>query len=298
MQTWCKVSTDYCNGFMLLARLRRLGCSGCFILGLFFATACPLYAAPMQSALTPALAPALGPAVDWKNSAYITQAFSEVALKNEYDKDKHRVRKWRIPVRVFIEHQVGDRALHTQLVQMHLAHLAEITDHDIQLVDTLSEANLHLVFTRQSQWESEVTRLMGPSSAKNVHGSVCMAKFALNANSEIDRAWVIIPVDQAKMHGKLVACVVEEVTQVLGLPNDSEKVFPSIFNDKTPQDLLTGLDYILLKLLYSNQISAGMTAKEALPIIQAQLAQWQRDGTLTHADKTVRQGELYPLLGY
>jgi type II secretory pathway component PulF len=54
----------------------------------------------------------------------------------------------------------------------------------------------------------------------------------------------------------------------------------------------------LLKLLYSTQIRAGMTAKEALPIIQAQLAQWQRDGTLTDADKTVRQGELYPLLGY
>ncbi|WP_446444566.1 DUF2927 domain-containing protein [Shewanella sp. 1180_01] len=298
MQTWCKVSTDYCNGLMLLARLRRLGCSGCFILGLFFATACPLYAAPMQSALTPALTPALGPVADWKNLAYITQAFSEVALKNEYDKDKHRVRKWHVPVRVFIEHQVGERAMHTQLVQMHLAHLAEITGHDIQLVDTLLDANLHLVFTRQSQWESEVTRLMGPSSAKNVHGSVCMAKFALNAKSEIERAWVIIPVDQAQMHGKLVACVVEEITQVLGLPNDSEKVFPSIFNDKTPQDLLTGLDFILLKLLYNPSIRAGMTAAEVKAPLQILLEQWQRDGTLIHADKTVRQGQLYPLLGY
>ncbi|MGR3968696.1 DUF2927 domain-containing protein [Shewanella sp. 1180_01] len=283
---------------MLLARLRRLGCSGCFILGLFFATACPLYAAPMQSALTPALTPALGPVADWKNLAYITQAFSEVALKNEYDKDKHRVRKWHVPVRVFIEHQVGERAMHTQLVQMHLAHLAEITGHDIQLVDTLLDANLHLVFTRQSQWESEVTRLMGPSSAKNVHGSVCMAKFALNAKSEIERAWVIIPVDQAQMHGKLVACVVEEITQVLGLPNDSEKVFPSIFNDKTPQDLLTGLDFILLKLLYNPSIRAGMTAAEVKAPLQILLEQWQRDGTLIHADKTVRQGQLYPLLGY
>lgn len=294
MQTWLKASTHYYKGLMLPA-CRRFWRSLCMSLGLCLSLlALPLYAAQTQ----PALIPTLTPASDWKNLTYITQAFSEIALKNEYDVAKHRVRKWRIPVRVFVEHQVGDRALHTQLVQMHLAHLAEITGHDIQLVDTLLDANLHLVFTRQSQWESEVMRLMGPSSAKNVHGSVCMAKFALNAKSEIERAWVIIPVDQAQMHGKLVACVVEEITQVLGLPNDSEKVFPSIFNDKTPQDLLTGLDFILLKLLYNPSIRAGMTAAEVKAPLQFLLEQWQRDGTLTHADKTVRQGLLYPLLGY
>ncbi|MGI2192023.1 DUF2927 domain-containing protein [Shewanella baltica] len=294
MQTWLKASTHYYKGLMLPA-CRRFWRSLCMSLGLCLSLlALPLYAAQTQ----PALIPTLTPASDWKNLTYITQAFSEIALKNEYDVAKHRVRKWRIPVRVFVEHQVGDRALHTQLVQMHLAHLVEITGHDIQLVDTLLDANLHLVFTRQSQWESEVMRLMGPSSAKNVHGSVCMAKFALNAKSEIERAWVIIPVDQAQMHGKLVACVVEEITQVLGLPNDSEKVFPSIFNDKTPQDLLTGLDFILLKLLYNPSIRAGMTAAEVKAPLQFLLEQWQRDGTLTHADKTVRQGQLYPLLGY
>lgn len=294
MQTWLKASTHNYKGLILPA-CRRFWRSLCMSLGLCLSLlALPLYAAQTQ----PALIPTLTPASDWKNLTYITQAFSEIALKNEYDVAKHRVRKWRIPVRVFVEHQVGDRALHTQLVQMHLAHLAEITDHDIQLVDTLLDANLHLVFTRQSQWESEVMRLMGPSSAKNVHGSVCMAKFALNAKSEIERAWVIIPVDQAQMHGKLVACVVEEITQVLGLPNDSEKVFPSIFNDKTPQDLLTGLDFILLKLLYNPSIRAGMTVAEVKAPLQFLLEQWQRDGTLTHADKTVRQGQLYPLLGY
>ena len=238
------------------------------------------------------------PIRDWKNPAYIIQAFDKIALKNEYDKDKHRVRKWRQPVRVFVEHQVGDNGLHAQLVQMHLSHLAQITGHSIVKVDSLEEANLHLVFTRQSQWADVVMRLMGASAASNIHGSVCMGKFALNSQNEIERAWVVIPVDQAQMHGKLVACVVEEITQVLGLPNDSVKVFPSIFNDKTPQDLLTGLDYILLKLLYSADIHAGMTAAEVQPILQKLLEQWLRDGTLTQADKAVRQGQLYPLLGY
>ena len=263
----------------------------------FYLSICCSTLSVFAAQTTPALSHIAKPAA-WQSSLYIRQAFSEVALKNEYDKAKHRIRKWYIPVRVFIEHQVGDRALHTQLVQMQLTHLAEITGHDMQLVDTLADANLHLVFTRQSLWASEVMRLMGVNSAQNVHGSVCMGKFALNSKSEIERAWVIIPVDQAQMHGKLVACVVEEITQVLGLPNDSEKVFPSIFNDKTPQDLLTGLDFILLKLLYNPSIHAGMTAAEVKSPVQFLLKQWQSDGTIEHADKIVRQGQLYPLLGY
>lgn len=285
-----------------LKRFTRSGVIGLIALFLSFLIASAKAAndsAP-SAAITSEAAPNLAPKPirDWKNPAYIIQAFDEIALKNEYDKDKHRVRKWRQPVRVFVEHQVGDNGLHAQLVQMHLSHLAQITGHSIAKVDTLEEANLHLVFTRQSQWADVVMRLMGASAASNIHGSVCMGKFALNSQSEIERAWVVIPVDQAQMHGKLVACVVEEITQVLGLPNDSVKVFPSIFNDKTPQDLLTGLDYILLKLLYSADIHAGMTAAEVQPILQKQLEQWLRDGTLTQADKTVRQGQLYPLLGY
>lgn len=234
----------------------------------------------------------------WQNPDYIRQAFSHIALNNEYDTYKHAVRKWHIPIRVFIEHQVADVALHTQLVQMHLSHLTEMTGHDIRLVDSLEKANLHLVFTRQSLWANEIVRLMGPGAVQNIHGSVCMAKFALNSLQQIERAWVVIPVDQAKMHGKLVACIVEEMTQVLGLPNDSEKVFPSIFNDKTQQDLLTGLDFILLKLLYSPSIRAGMTAAEVEQPLLNLLTQWQRDGTIMNADKMVRQGKLYPLLGY
>ena len=256
--------------------------------------ALPLLAAQMSSGPSQSLKAER----DWKNAADIIQAFGEVALNNEYDNAKHGVRKWRVPIRVFIEHQVGDSVLHTQLVQMHLAQLADITGHDIQQTNTLPEANIHLVFTRQSQWASEVERLMGQSATQNLHGSVCIGTFALNAQHEIARAWIIIPVDQAKMHGKLVACVVEEITQVLGFPNDSEKVFPSIFNDKTPQDLLTGLDFILLKLLYSPSISVGMTADEAKQPLQTLVEQWLHDGTVANADKTVRQGKLYPLLGY
>lgn len=233
----------------------------------------------------------------WQNAAFIEQAFEQVALKNEYDTKTHRVRKWLAPVSLFIEHDIGDVALHRQLVDMHLAHLASITGHPMALVNDSKFANITLVFTRQSHWHAWVNRLMGPQASEHLQGAVCIGHFSANSQGEMQQAFVVIPVDQAVMHGKLVACVVEEITQVLGLPNDSDKVYPSIFNDKTPQDLLTGLDGVLLKLLYSDAVKAGMTAAQVKPVVHTLVSQYLQDGTVANADALIRQGKLYPLLG-
>jgi hypothetical protein len=253
----------------------------------------------------------------WLAPAFILQAFEEVALKNEYQSGERSVRKWISPVKISFEHTVGsdkDKALHRQLVALHLAHLAQITGHSISLLNEtgvnetgvddagiadakLKEANVRLLFTRQRDWQQQVRKLMGPEAASHLHGAICIAHIEQNSQFEIVQAVVIIPVDQAQMHGKLVACIVEELTQILGLPNDSDKVFPSIFNDKTPQTLLSGLDGVLLKLLYSKEISPGMSQSQVRPIIGQLLKQWQSDGSLSQADKIIRQGKLYPLLG-
>ena len=60
--------------------------------------------------------------------------------------------------------------------------------------------------------------------------STCFAKFGTK-NNEIKWAIAVFPDHRPKDHMR--ACVVEELTQVLGLPNDSAQVAPSIFNDKS-----------------------------------------------------------------
>jgi hypothetical protein len=103
--------------------------------------------------------------------------------------------------------------------------------------------------------------------------SVCLANIKVAKDHSINRAIVIIPVDRARAHGKLLSCVVEELTQVLGLPNDSDKVYPSIFNDKSTNDALSGLDFILLKLLYNRQLKAGMSIRQTKAIVKKLLTQ-------------------------
>ena len=58
------------------------------------------------------------------------------------------------------------------------------------------------------------------------------------------------------------------MTQGLGLPNDSPKARPSIFNDDEEFALLTDQDEMLLRILYSSELRPGMTAAEARPIVE------------------------------
>ncbi|ABM00906.1 conserved hypothetical protein [Shewanella amazonensis SB2B] len=228
------------------------------------------------------------------NPDYVARAFAAVVHGREYEAGSFPLAKWATEIRFTIEEQVQE-PVQRQLVLMHLKQLGELTGLAIREVDA-NKANLHILFTRQRDWGGEVKRRLGAKAAANLHGAVCLAHFEA-PGGVIRRAQVFIPVDQARMHGKLVSCVVEELTQVLGLPNDSDAVFPSVFNDKAAADLLTPLDWVLIRLLYHNALTPGMSRTQTAPVIAELLAAWLADGTLASADYEVRRGELYRLLG-
>ncbi|MDF2181632.1 DUF2927 domain-containing protein [Neptuniibacter sp. CAU 1671] len=233
--------------------------------------------------------------LSWQSPAFIQQAFIAVALRNEYQAGAKPLRRWRQDVRVWLDHRVPDQTLHQALVEDHLRHLAAITGHPIHRVNNKADANVQLVFTRQETWAREAQELMGSEVDAALHGAVCLAGFDVNAG-EIIRARVIIPVDQARMHGRLVACIVEELTQIMGLPNDSEAAYPSIFNDKSPEQILSPLDVVLLRLLYQPQLRPGMQEPEVRRVTEKILNRWREDGTIASAVGEARSGELYQRL--
>jgi hypothetical protein len=66
-----------------------------------------------------------------------------------------------------------------------------------------------------------------------------------------------------------LSCFHEEIAQAMGLPNDSPKARPSIFNDDEEFAFLTDHDEMLLRILYSPELRPGMTAAEARPIVNS-----------------------------
>lgn len=234
----------------------------------------------------------------WQSPDYLQQAFVEVALRSEYVPGEQAVRKWQQPVKVWLEHHAEPADKHRLLTSYHLQHLAQMTGHPVMLAAQPAEANMVVVFSLASRWHQDIAAVSGQSRPRVPADAVCMFGLTLDAQKAIRRAWVVIPVDHAQEHRSLVSCIVEEITQAMGLPNDSEKVYPSVFNDKTPESLLTGLDALLLQMLYLPGIKPGMREAQVRPVLARQLAQWQLDGTLQHAEKNVRQSTLYELMGF
>ncbi|PLA73840.1 hypothetical protein CYQ88_08925 [Hydrogenovibrio sp. SC-1] len=231
----------------------------------------------------------------WQSIDYIQKAFLEVALKNEFNPSHQQLIRWQKPIHYSVEFlKMPPNPLINNLITAQLKHLQKITKHPIQPSQTT--ANLNIIFTQGNYYATAIKRFTQSAIKNLAQDSNCMGSFQVNRRSEITHATVIIPVDRVMGDGLLVACIVEETTQIMGLPNDSDWVFPSIANDKSKIELLTGLDYILLKLLYSEALSPGMKAQQIQPIIKKMLIKWEKNRTIKRAPFIVNRSGLYPLV--
>lgn len=233
----------------------------------------------------------------WQQSAYIKSSFYNLALKSEYAHGDGLLHKWQQQIRYQIKDSTGDHKLHKQLVKKQLAHLSAITGLDIK-PDT--PANLTIYFLSENNLADWLThsapKLSATTRQQLLRNSVCSARFSIAADATIQSAVVLIPVDRARAHGKLLSCIVEELSQIMGLPNDSDKVYPSIFNDYSFNDFLTGLDYVLLKLLYQPQLRSGLSQQQLDSIIDPLLNSSLFRQLIKTADTEVQQNSLQTLM--
>ena len=220
--------------------------------------------------------PNLGPDGGVLTDERLIRDFDLVAFHNEHSSGITRyLRKWVIPIRIYLDSRAGDAREQRRLTKRHVRHLAKLTGHDISVVEEPAGANVVAVFEN----EGGLSRVFqdyfpdAPEMEALMSKSVCLGRYTANGRSEIVGAVVIIPPDKAASRGKLLHCIIEELTQTLGLPNDSDEVAPSIFNDRSQYRDLTGHDMILVRLLYDRRLYAGMERQEALRVARKILLQ-------------------------
>ena len=226
--------------------------------------------------------------VAWKTPEGLVDAFVELALKSGYSTRANPVRKWTTPIRYVIVHRVGDEQLHTRLVEAHLAHLSQITGLSIEPAVTPDTANYTIVLTHEDLLSADTD---GRREAFFRDG-MCLASFRVGPKGAIVRAVAMIPVDRARGKGNLVGCVVEELTHMMGLSNDTEKPLPTIFHHGTLRSFLTGLDYLLLKMLYDPRVKPGMKEADLRPLLQQIAVGLQRAHFVEVADRIAAEGGL------
>lgn len=169
----------------------------------------------------------------WKSIDYLVDSFVDVALGSEHEVKRRQVRKWTVPIRYAVIHHVGDADLHGRAVHRQFEHLRALTGHPVAVAESQEKANFLVVMTSEQRLKDDLLRYFGWKSADHreefFRKTVCLATIVARGGSRIVRAVVIIPADRARARGKLLACVVEEITQALGLPNDSDNIHPSVF---------------------------------------------------------------------
>lgn len=223
--------------------------------------------------------------------------FIRVALYDEYERSHDTtvqrqtistLRRWAAPVRVGLRFGASVspqmRATDTARVGSYLQRLQGITGHPIRLDDNRPNFWVYIVSEDERQALGPVLRAAMPGlTANDVSGITAMPRstycivYAQSAGSSgvYTAAFAVIRAEHPDL--LRMSCIHEEIAQGLGLPNDSPKARPSIFNDDEEFALLTTQDEMLLRMLYNPALRPGMTEATAGPIVET-LARRLTDG--------------------
>lgn len=223
----------------------------------------------------------------WQSKDYIKKAFFEIAYKNEYSKGARKLKRWNKDVKYKIDYFKLPPSIEMveNLIDDHFKDLSSIIE--LSIVKSDKKANFTIVLTKREHY-AEAIKLYINSKIKDLPTKSNCVLSIKHKRYELVKAITIIPVDHVMRYGLLPACVVEELTQAMGLPNDSDWVNPSIANDKSVSDLLTGLDYLMLKILYDKRLSVGMGIAQSSPIIDKILNEFEINNIIKNSVLKVR----------
>ncbi len=219
----------------------------------------------------------------------LVKNFDRIALFDEYTvvngryvqrESESTLRRWNKPVRVgliFGDSVPADRAAADRtLVSKFAARLANLTGLNMRM-SSERDANFLVLFLNQSEQRDFASALsrrypfIEPAVIDAFRNSspeiFCVAYAFAHPSDPATYAAAIVLVKAEHGTRMRESCIHEEMTQAMGLANDSKNARPSIFNDDEEFALLTRHDEILLRMLYDPRLEPGMTRAEALPFL-------------------------------
>ena len=188
-----------------------------------------------------------------------------------------RLRRWEQPVRFAVEFGAtvpeDQRTEDNVNVRQFVSRLARVSGAPIAMSD--NDPNFRVLILNEDDrmgYEDRLRAMVPGIDDTSVRAfmdlprdQLCLVlAFSTDGSPQYSQAIALIRGEHPDL--MRLACIHEELTQGLGLANDSPKARPSIFNDDEEFALLTTHDELLLKMLYDERLQTGMTAAEAAPI--------------------------------
>jgi len=217
----------------------------------------------------------------------LARNFKKIALYEEYanvggnivaKETASKLHRWDEPVRIKVE--FGGAVTSDQVrtdrraTATYAARIDRITGHPVRMVE--ENANFHVFVVDEAARQAlgprlrEIIPSITPGAIKTVtalpRSSYCLV-FAWDPEDDGTYAQAVAVIRAEHPDLLRLSCIHEEIAQGMGLANDSPGARPSVFNDDEEFGLLTAHDEELLRIRYDRRLRPGMTAAEAMPIV-------------------------------
>jgi hypothetical protein len=213
-----------------------------------------------------AAAPAAGQAkARWPAPELLARQFERIAFSSEFggESRKGRLIRWEGPIRVRIAGHFPDRFRIE--VARQLAELRQLSGLAIDISEAGGEAQPAAMTIEFSASRGGTT--FDPEAP-------CRT-LIWETGHVIRRVQIYITPwpDEVRRH-----CIAEELTQALGLADDSRLIRDSIFNDASARQRIAPWDALMVRILYDPRLRPGMPKAEAMPIVRRIIAEHLRAG--------------------
>ena len=204
----------------------------------------------------------------------LLQQFDIIVFGEEagHDERSDKIIRWEQSLRIRV---VGEAtALNNQILRRHTNTLQGLTNRSIQFVTgTDDPENVRVVFVAAM----EMAKLPGvPVDQKMLDLLAaprgCYFLSFPDLHGEIDRS--IIVVNAERDTESTYHCLLEELIQSMGIPNDSDLIRPSVFSDKDKLTKITRSDEVMIRTLYDPRMRAGMEKTEAMDMARVVITDW------------------------
>ncbi len=237
--------------------------------------------------------------INWQDKQYIKKAFFEIVYKNEYQSGLQKLKRWQKNIIWDINYFKLTAKINIveKLITLHFNDLSSITGVKIFKKNKHKQKeNFKIILTKREFYKKAIEKYTSNKIKDLYKTSNCLLYFRYDFSYGFNSVVVIIPVDYVMSNGLLPSCIVEELTQAMGLVNDSDWVNPSVANDVSINDLLSGLDYLMLKILYDKRLLPGMDTNESSSIVDEILTDFIKQGIIESSVIKARKLEIAKFL--
>ena len=198
------------------------------------------------------------------NHLTVPERFEQIAFYDEGEAEAHPLRKWRGPMRYA---GLGDLDVFSQYQLDIAVQMAELTDlSGIQTEHDDENPNVWIFFGDRDETLDQIKELKSKTGISPQAPITCTGFTLTDPRTlEIFAAGVFIRTELASTDVR--SCIAQELTQIMGLPNDIQAT-DTAFSSDSLLERLSDTDRQLVRILYDDRLRPGMTLEQAMPIVR------------------------------